>query len=135
MEEFMGRWIVMAVTVAVAMALLNGGAWAEPAAPAGGLRLAWNEDWLTISGKDLPGKEMRVHYLEAYCRPGSTNRDWKETVIGHTTRLVSAAEDGRQVTLECTLKDGVVVRHEIRAGADEVDFRLTASNPTTRPSE
>jgi hypothetical protein len=131
MEKFMGRWSVVAITVA----LFSGSALAEPAAPAGGLKVRWKEDWLTISGPDLPGREMRVHYLEAYCRPGSTNRDWKDTVIGHVTRLVSAAEDGRQVTLECTLKDGAVVRHEIRAGADEVDFRLTATNPTTQPSQ
>src|SRR4051794_40417408 len=102
----MGRWILMAMVVG----LVSGTAWAELAAPAGGLRLSWKEDWLTISGPDLPGREMRIHYLEAYCPPGSTNRDWHETMIGHKTRLVSAAEDGRQVTLECTLKDGAIVR-------------------------
>ena len=54
------------------------------------LRLEWKEDYLTISRADLPGGEIKVHYLEAYCRPGSHRRKWQETVIGHTTRLVSA---------------------------------------------
>ncbi len=100
-----------------------------------GLRLSWKDNILTIAGPRLPGKEMKIHYLEAYCRPGSTTRKWDQTVIGHKTRLVSADANAQRVELECTLNDGVVVRHEIRAAADEVDFRLTATNPTTRPSQ
>jgi hypothetical protein len=121
------RWITFMLGLgAFAMA---GGIGAEP------LRLEWKEDYLTISRGDLPGGEIKVHYLEAYCRPGSHRRKWQETTIGHTTRLVSAEADGHVVVLECTLKDGVKVRHEIRAGEDEIDFRLTATNPTTKPSE
>jgi hypothetical protein len=100
-----------------------------------GLRLAWKENILTISGEKLPGREMKVWYIEAYCRPGSTNRRWEQTVIGHRTRLVSAGEDGKSLVLECELKDGVKVRHEIAAGVDEVEFRLTANNPTDKASE
>jgi hypothetical protein len=99
------------------------------------MRLAWKDSILTISGPDLPGREMKVLYIEAYCRPGSTNRKWEQTVIGHRTRLVSQSEDGHALVLECTLKDGVKVRHEVRAGADEVDFQLTATNPTEKPSD
>jgi hypothetical protein len=100
-----------------------------------GLRVAWKDDYLTISGPNLPGNEMRVHYLEAYCRAGSTKRPWGQTMIGHKTRLVSADPEGRRVVLECTLKDGVVVRHEITAGNDEVNFHITAQNPTDKESE
>ena len=100
-----------------------------------GLRIHWEKDYLTISGDHLPGKEMRVHYLEAYCRPGSTDRDWKETVIGHTTELVSASGDGKVITLKCTLKDGVVVDHVITAGSDNVDFQIIAKNPTDKASQ
>ncbi len=99
------------------------------------LKLEWKDDYLTISGPDLPGKAMRIHYLEAYCRPGSTDRKWAETVIGHKTKLVSADEDGRRIVLQCVLKDGVVVDHEIKASADEVSFQITASNPTDKASE
>ncbi len=100
-----------------------------------GLRLAWSKDLLTISGPGLPGREMKIHYIEAYCRPSSTHRKWEQTVIGHKTRLISAGEDGKKLVLECTLNDGVVVRHEIRAGADEVSFQITATNPTSKASE
>ena len=106
-----------------------------PAEPAGSLRMAWKDNYLTITGPNLPGGEMRVLYLEAYCRPGSTDRDWKETVIGHTTELVSASGDGREIKLRCRLNDGVVVDHVLTATADEVDFRLTAHNPTKQESQ
>ena len=98
------------------------------------LRLDWKDNLLTLSGAHLPGGEMKVHYIEAYCRPGSTNRKWEQTVIGHAARVVSAADDRTALTLECLLKDGVVVRHEIHARPDEVDFRITASNPTSTAS-
>ncbi len=99
-----------------------------------GLRISWEADYLTIRGEELPGGEMRVHYLEAYCRPGSTDRDWGETVIGHKSQLIRASGDGRVIELRCVLSDGVVVDHVITAGDDEVDFRLRATNPTDRES-
>jgi hypothetical protein len=105
-----------------------------PAAARAPMKLDWKDSILTISGPDLPGGEMKVLYIEAYCRPGSTHRKWEQTTIGHQTRLVSRADDGSALTLECTLKDGVKVRHEIRGRADEVDFHLTATNPTDKPS-
>lgn len=108
---------------------------AGPDATAGGLTLAWAENMLTVRGRDLPGGELKVLYLEAFCRPGSTDRDWKETVIPHATRLVEASPDGRRIRLRSTLEDGVVVDHEIRAGRDEVDFHLVATNPRDRRSQ
>jgi hypothetical protein len=108
---------------------------ASPARAAEGLTLAWTDNMLTVRGDRLPGGSVKVWYIEAYCRPGSTDRDWKETVISHTTKLVEASDDGRRIKLRSTLADGVTVDHDIRAGADEVDFRLTAANPTDTPSE
>jgi hypothetical protein len=108
-------------------------AWAgaEPAP----LTLSWANNFLTIHGSHLPGGQVRIQYLEAYCRPGSTDRDWRQTVIPHKTELLSRSADGKSLRLRCTLADGVVVRHEIDAGADEVTFRVTATNPTGKPSE
>ncbi len=100
-----------------------------------GLTLRWADNLLTIHGSRLPGGPVTVWYLEAYCRPGSTNRNWRETVIGHQTELVSASDDHKRLHLRCTLKDGVVVDHRIAAGKDEIDFRLTAHNPTDQVSE
>ncbi len=103
------------------------------------LRIAWANNMLSVRAADgeppIPGEKLLINYLEAYCRPGSTDRDWRKTVIGHTTRLVSADPDGRALQLECRLNDGVVVRHAITAGMDEIDFRLTAHNPTQRVSQ
>jgi hypothetical protein len=100
-----------------------------------GLTLAWADNMLTVRGPRLPGGAVKVWYLEAFCRPGSTERDWGKTVIPHTTRLVEASPDGRRLRLRSTLEDGVVVDHDLRAGRDEVDFRLTARNPTARASQ
>jgi hypothetical protein len=105
--------------------------------PAGadGLTLAWADNMLTVRGSQLPSGAVKVWYMEAFCRPGSTDRDWNETVIPHTTKLLEASPGGRRLTLRSTLEDGVFVDHEIRAGRDEVDFRLTAKNPTGRASQ
>ena len=99
------------------------------------LTVTWEKNWLRIQGDHLPGP-MRVHYLEAYCRANSQTTDWvKHTVVGHRTKLVSAAEDGSRLELQCVLKDGVMVKHLVTAADDEIDFRLTAHNPTEKRSE
>jgi len=94
------------------------------------LSLTWDKEILTIHGKHLPGGALEVLYIEAFCRPGSTRRDWKQTVIPHQTQLVESGRDGRLIVLRSRLDDGVVVDHEIRAGRDEVDFRVVATNST-----
>ena len=100
------------------------------------LKLHWESNYLTISGEDLPGSEMKIHYLEAYCRPGSTDADWREhTVIGHSTELIEADKSGTLIRLQCTLRDGVVVDHMIKSTADEVDFQIEAHNPTDEESQ
>lgn len=99
------------------------------------LSITWKDNMLTIKGDHLPGKTMDVWYLEAYCRPGSTDRVWNETVIGHKTELVSASDDQKVIKLKCTLSDGVTVFHTIAAGKDVIDFQVTAKNPTGKTSQ
>ena len=99
-----------------------------------GLTMAWEKNYLTIRG-DFPGGDLKILYLEAYCRPGSTDRDWKETVIPHTAELVEATSDKKSIKLRDKLADGVVVEHTLTASADEIDFRLVANNPTSKASE
>ena len=108
---------------------------ARAADPDRSLSLSWDHELLTIHGDHLPGKALEVWYLEAFCRPGSTTRDWNETVIPHTTTLVAASSDGQSIKLQSRLADGVVVDHQIRAGDDEVDFRVIATNPTDVASQ
>ena len=99
-----------------------------------GLTMSWEKNYLTIRG-DFPGQELKILYLEAYCRPGSTDRDWKETVIPHTAEQLEASEGGRTIKLRDKLADGVVVEHSLTASTDEIDFRLVAHNPTDKASE
>lgn len=100
------------------------------------LTLAREGNWLIIQGTRLPGGELRVNYLEAYCRAGSTEADWvQHTVIRHTNELLSLSADRKILRLRDTLADGLIVEHTITAGDDEVDFRLVARNPTARRSE
>lgn len=97
------------------------------------LAIAWADNYLTIRG-DFPGSVIRINYLEAYCRPGSTDRDWGETVIGHRTELVEFDAGRPQIRLRDRLDDGVTVEHTITATADEIDFQLVAHNPTRQAS-
>ena len=107
---------------------------ADLSAAEGGLTLRREGHWLIIEGSQAP--EIRINYLEAYCRTNSTDADWvTHTVIRHTNQLISLNDDQRVLRLRDTLADGLTVEHVITAGKDEVDFRLTARNPTDRRSE
>ena len=119
----------------LAFAESRAGAPAAPDPTEAGLTLSWANNILTVRGRHLPGGAVKVWYLEAFCRPGSTARDWGETVIPHESKLVESDQDGRRIRLHSILDDGVIVEHDIRAGLDEVDFRLTATNPTARASQ
>lgn len=100
------------------------------------LTLRRDGNFLVITGPRIPGGEIRINYLEAYCRANSTDADWvKHTVIPHTNVLVSASPDGKEIKMRDTLADGLVVDHTIRAGDDEVTFELAAHNPTNKRSE
>jgi hypothetical protein len=98
------------------------------------LALSREDNWLIIKSPEMPGGEIRINYLEAYCRAGSTDADWvKHTVIPHQCEVRSA--DAKRVVLRDTLADGVIVDHEITAGDGEINFRLVAHNPTASRSE
>ena len=100
------------------------------------LTLERDGHWLVIHGPKIPGGPIRINYLEAYCRAGSTDADWvRHTVIRHTNEFISLSPDQRTLRLRDVLADGLVVDHTITAGEDEVDFRLVAHNPTARRSE
>lgn len=100
------------------------------------LTLERKDNYLVINGPNIPGGSIRINYLEAYCRAGSTDADWgSHTVIRHTNELVSLSADKRVLKLKDTLADGVIVEHTITAKSGEVDFRLVARNPTRVRSE
>lgn len=107
---------------------------ASPAPPAA-LTLDRVDNWLILRGDHLPGGEIRVNYLEAFCRAGSTAAEWKDTVIPHATELVSLSADHKVLNLKSTLEQSVTVEHVITAGPGEVDFQLTARNAGATRSE
>ena len=111
--------------------------WVSPsvhAAEPNKLAISWEKNFLTVRG-DFPGDEIKIMYLEAYCRPGSTDRNWKETVIPHKAEELPVKKSDGSIHLMDTLADGVTVRHVITPGVDEVDFQVTANNPTDKESQ
>ncbi|HZE96656.1 MAG TPA: hypothetical protein VE981_06505 [Planctomycetota bacterium] len=89
------------------------------------LRLAWEKNMLAVTG-DFPGGRIDILYLEAYCRSGARDVEWKKTVIPHKAEKLS--DDGRTITLRDTVEGGVVVNHRIAAGDGRVDFEVEATN-------
>jgi hypothetical protein len=110
--------------VGLMLTLLAAGA--ASAGPA--TRIEWKDNILTLHAPEVPGGKVETWYLEAFCRSGSTDRDWEATVIPHTTRLVDADGDGHWVKLESVVDGGVRVTHEIRVVEDGVSFALVIKN-------
>ena len=102
---------------------------------AGTISLQRENNWLILYDERVPTGKIRINYLEAYCRPNSTDADWHETTIGHETQLTYISKDRKNLRLSCTLSDGVVVKHDIKSSEDEVDFEIKAHNPTEKISE
>ena len=99
------------------------------------LRISWNDNVLSIQDAGLSAGRIDVNYLEAFCRAGSHDREWKDTLNRHRTVLLSDDAGGTRLHLETELSDGCVVSHVITSGGDEIDFHLTAHNPTDTESE
>ena len=99
------------------------------------LTLERRDKMLVIHGDKIPAGEIRVWYLEAYCRSNSTDTDWDKTVIPHTNQLVSFSPDHKVLRLRDQLADGLIVDHIITARDDEIDFQVDAKNHTDHQSE
>ena len=108
------------------------GAAIGPAAAAG-LTLSWTNNLLSVSGPNLPGQTLDIWYLEAFCRSGSTQRDWWQTVFPHKTTLVSASRDGKRLQFLTRFDPAVEVIHEVRADKDEVEFNFKLTNKDNAP--
>jgi len=100
---------------------------------ADGLTISWTNNLLTVSSADLPGGSLEILYLEAFCRSGSTRRDWKQTTLPHKTSLVSASKDRKRLELLTRVEPNVEAHHELRAGADEVEFNFRITNKGSEP--
>ncbi|HLY74136.1 MAG TPA: hypothetical protein VKU80_08465 [Planctomycetota bacterium] len=89
------------------------------------LGLSWQKNLLTISG-EFPGQRLDILYLEAYCRSGARDVEWKTTVIPHRTEKLS--DDGKTIILRDVVQGNVVVTHRVQAGLGEVSFEVEATN-------
>jgi hypothetical protein len=116
------------VRVALLVLVLLPARQAAPAPAAPDLRISWEKNMLSIRGPGLSGEKVDVWYLEAYCRSGSTDREWRKTTIPHKTEKTEEGADGKLIRLRCAVEGGVEVAHEIRAGAGEVEFKVEAVN-------
>lgn len=105
---------------------------ASPAAERVGL--GWTNGILTLTGGSLP-VPIKILYLEAYCRPGSTDQEWGRTLIPHQSANLQVDRDGHRLRLEDRLRDGVIVNHEITGREDGAEFVVRLQNPTDKASE
>ncbi len=99
------------------------------------ITLERDKNWLILHDERVPTGKIRINYLEAYCRPNSTDADWHDTTIGHKTELTNISENKKNMQLSCTLSDGVIIKHDIRSSEDEVTFEIKAHNPTALISQ
>jgi hypothetical protein len=93
------------------------------------LSLRWTNNLLTISGDNLPGKALKVWYLEAFCRTGSTKREWNETRYQHKTELISSTPT--LLKFRTRVPPDVEVLHDVKVGADDVEFTFAFENRGT----
>lgn len=117
------RWIAL-----LAMAVVATAAHGDPVRAV--RSIAWADNMLTLHAPDVPGGKIEIWYLEAFCRTGSTDRVWSETVIPHKTVLVDADEGGQRIQLESQVEPGVTVSHEITVVDDGVAFDVVLRNTT-----
>ncbi len=103
------------------------------ASAAAGLTVSWTNNLLTVSGGKLPGGNLEIWYLEAFCRGKSTDRDWRQTTLPHRTTLTWASRDGKRLRLLTRVEPEVEVVHDVRAVKDEVEFLFRLTNHGRQP--
>jgi hypothetical protein len=97
------------------------------------LSISWTNNVLTVSDPRLPGGQLQIWYLEAFCRKGAFGREWKETTLPHKTTLTRADPNGRRLEFRTSISPDVQLRHEIQAGTDELDLRFQFENKGSEP--
>jgi hypothetical protein len=90
------------------------------------LNLAWTNNLLTVSGPTLPGAKLEIFYLEAFCRKGSTARQWGKTVLPHKTELISG--EPKHLRFRTSIEPNAVMIHDVRAVADGIRFQFALTN-------
>jgi zinc D-Ala-D-Ala dipeptidase len=91
------------------------------------LHISWTNNLLTVTGADLPGGKLEIWYLEAFCRTGAHERDWRQTTLPHKTTLLTN-ENNRVLRFHTKVQPDIEVNHVVTAGDDELDIRFTMMN-------
>lgn len=99
------------------------------------MRVAWTNRILTVYSERLPQGRLEILYLEAFLRPGANQREWGKTVMPHRTRLMETNAAGTRLRFETRVDPSLRVLHEVRAGADALDFTFDLRNEGTNRSE
>ena len=99
------------------------------AAHAANLSLSWTNNLLTVTGANLPGQKLEVWYLEAFCKRGSTKRNWNLTTLPHKTELLQS--EPARLRFRTMVQPEVELLHEVRAGSDEISIAFDFHNRGT----
>jgi hypothetical protein len=79
----------------------------------------------------LPGGKLQILYLEAFCRNGSTEQEWKKTVVPHKTKLVYQGKS--LLRFQTVIEPAGLMDHEVRVGTNGIDFQYTLKNQGKEP--
>jgi hypothetical protein len=93
--------------------------------------LSWTNNLLSLSSPSLPGGKLDIWYLEAFCRSGAHNQDWRKTILPHLTRLVHISDDGKQLRFQTAVATNIIVDHDVIAERDSVQFVYHFQNTGT----
>jgi hypothetical protein len=106
----------------VTLVLLSAAVLESDAAPVPSI--SWTNNLLTVSDPRLPGGRLEIWYLEAFCRSGAANRDWRKTTFPHKTVLKRA--EPHYLEFDTRVEPSIEVHHDIKATADglELSFEL-----------
>jgi hypothetical protein len=103
--------------------------------PGSPLEITWTNNILTVKDPRLPQGRLEILHLEAFCRPGAWTKDWSETKIPHTTRLVAASADRKELQFVTRVEPDVEVIHSVRSSEDALDFRFEFINHGASPAD
>ena len=123
----------MRLQLSILLGLLS--TFAAVAGPERRFTVGWTNNLLTVAHPDLPGGKLEVLYLEAFLRPGANRQDWGKTRVPHRTILTGTTPNQAELRFRTVVEPDIEVLHEVRAGADEIDFTFTIRNPGDRPSD
>jgi hypothetical protein len=94
--------------------------------PRQALSISWSNNLLTVTDGRLPGGQLEIWYLEAFCRSGAHDRDWTKTTLPHKTTLIRA--EPTLLQFRTVVEPEIEVNHYVRALPDELELGFELRN-------